>query len=73
MICTSCICTNRYNLIYSNTVRLSYKITSTCKSLSGVTKPRPTQTWALVSIIELGEKENSSLQFMEPAMVTRFN
>ena len=34
-------------------------------------KPGPTQAWALAS--ELGEKENSSLQFMVPAMVTRFN
>ena len=38
---------------------------------SGITKPGPTQAWALAS--ELGEKENSSLQFMVPAMVTRFN
>ena len=31
---------------------------------SGVTKPEPTQAWSLVSIIELGKKENSSLQCM---------
>ena len=27
---------------------------------NGVTKPRPTQAWAMASIIELTEKENSS-------------